>query len=74
MSLPFEGGPANRHTYAALLAQAAKFDEKLPRCAQCGGFLGEERWGPYYKEEDYCSEYCAEKHYAPEPETEEEAA
>ena len=39
----------------------------LPKCAQCGGLLGDERYGNHdFGEYDCCSESCAEKYHQPE--------
>ena len=58
-TFPFDGC-----TFNELLSWAKETHEKLEKCAQCGDILVE-KWGPFCGEEDCCSQYCAEKHYAP---------
>lgn len=70
MTMPFPGEPLNDETFEGLRKEAAEHDAELDRCAECGAILGKERYGDGYGEYDCCSEYCAEKHYAPEPEDE----
>jgi hypothetical protein len=63
-TLPFDGEELTPEHEESMLVAARKFDEKLPRCAQCGELLTGERYGdPGLGEYDCCSEYCAEKYY-----------
>lgn len=57
-----------------LQAKGERIWEKLPKCAECGELLGEEKYGdPNLGEFNCCSERCAEKHYGdPEGRDEEE--
>lgn len=58
-SMPFDGDSDEN-----LRARAEKLWEKLPKCAECGGLMGKEKYGdPHMGEYDCCSEHCAEKRY-----------
>lgn len=62
MGLSFEEQPLTEEVFAALRQEAKEFDEKLPKCCQCGAMLGTRRYFSYdLDEEEFCSEYCAEK-------------
>lgn len=69
-TLPFEGQKLTKKVERELLKKAAEFDEKLPKCAKCGEFLGgkNERYGNEHTtwiggDESYpfCSQQCAER-------------
>lgn len=63
-SMPLDCEPANEDTYNTLIAGAKEFDENLPKCAQCGDFLGKNKYGNADTGEyDCCSEHCAEQHH-----------
>lgn len=68
-TLPFDGEELTIEVEEALRAEAKSYDERLPKCANCGEILSadeRERYGDYHAGEfDCCSESCAEKHYAP---------
>jgi len=54
----FEGEP-NTHK---LIEEAKAYDEKLPKCPQCGEIMGEAEWTlPDHCDDKYCSEHCAER-------------
>lgn len=64
MGLSFDEEEATEEVYASLRQFAKEFDEKLPRCAQCGELLGKDRYGSHdVGEYDCCSEYCAEQRW-----------
>ena len=66
MTMPFDAC-----TFKDLLAWAEDRFAEMDKCCQCGGLLGAERYGSWELQEfDCCSEYCAEKYYAPLPEEE----
>lgn len=63
-TMPFEPS-----TFKDILTWGEGQYEALPKCAQCGELLGEERYGSWELQEfDCCSERCAEKRYYSEPE------
>lgn len=58
--------PFDPITFKEVLEWADKEYESLPKCAQCGDLMGEEKFGNHeYGEYECCSEHCAEKYYAP---------
>lgn len=66
--------PFDPSTFAGARSWAKHEWESLDKCAQCGEVLGEKRnrYGSWELGEfDCCSEYCAEKRYAPITEDEE---
>lgn len=64
--------PLCEESFETLRKGADEFDQKLPRCAECGNMLGEERYSLHdIGEYDCCSEHCAEKHYQPVPDDDE---
>ena len=66
MGLTLDEYTATEKHFKMFLEKAKAFDEKLPKCVECGEILGKEHFGFYdLGEFDCCSEYCAEKYYAP---------
>lgn len=57
---------ATEKHFKMFLGKAKEFDEKLPKCVECGEILGREHYGSYdLNEFECCSEHCAEKYYSP---------
>ncbi len=66
MGMEFEGLPLSEDTFKELREKAKELDGTLEHCAQCGEILAKERFGNAdFDEAECCSEYCAEKYYAP---------
>lgn len=49
-----------------LLAKAQEVYEGLPKCAECSGLLGEEKWAHelVVDDERFCREFCCDENYA----------
>ena len=57
MTMPFEGS-----TKKEIKAWADKVYQGLPKCAECGDILGDEKYGlEDFPDEKFCREYCAEE-------------
>lgn len=64
MTAALDEMPRGAATYAMLRKIAKRHDATIPRCAECGEYLSDEKYGdPSAGEFDCCSERCAEKRY-----------
>lgn len=59
MTMPFDGEPLTEETFASLRAHAEDIYEKLPKCDNCGGLIGKEKYHLEILDHTACSEFCA---------------
>lgn len=71
-TLPFDGDPLTEETFREYREWAAAEAEQLPKCDHCGGII-ESAWVLPERDEEFCSENCADLAWEYMQEDEEDA-